>query len=310
MAGEDERVRRMNLNLLYPLDALLRAPTLTRAGSMIALSQPAMSIALRKLRDHFRDELIIYGNGEPRLTPLALELRPRVSRLLREADATLSPRAPFDPAVSQRTITLSAPEAIEILFLSRVASNLLREGPSLDVRLIPFDHTSTDALFARGADVAVVAETMLTPSLRSLPLFASRLSCLVWEDHPTIGDSMSVEEYRAARHAGLAPALEQVALLGRAMHPLVARRQVVARTERYATLPNLIVGTDMVGTMNSALAQYLAYHYPLRVVPLPVAAEPVMLFAVWEQHRDDDPMIRWTARHLAELGNRFDVTAY
>jgi len=41
------RLRRLNINLLYALDALLHEPSLTAAAHSIAISQPAMSMKLR-----------------------------------------------------------------------------------------------------------------------------------------------------------------------------------------------------------------------------------------------------------------------
>ena len=55
------RLRRLNINLLYALDALLHEPSLTAAAHSIAISQPAMSMKLRQLRELFGDELVVFG---------------------------------------------------------------------------------------------------------------------------------------------------------------------------------------------------------------------------------------------------------
>ncbi|MEJ8630431.1 LysR family transcriptional regulator [Sphingomonas sp. I4] len=90
-------VHRFNLNLLYPLDAILHAPTLTEAGRRVRLSQSAMSHALRRLREHFADDLITYLNGEKQLTPLGVALRDEVRRVMREVDGTFNFSLVFDP---------------------------------------------------------------------------------------------------------------------------------------------------------------------------------------------------------------------
>lgn len=90
--------RCLNLNLLYSLDAILQAPTLTDAGRMISLTQSAMSMALRRLRDQFGDDLVVYGTGPKRLTAPCESLRPLTSRVLREAhDASALPPASMRP---------------------------------------------------------------------------------------------------------------------------------------------------------------------------------------------------------------------
>lgn len=297
-------IRRLNLNLLYPLDAILRAPTLTQAGMLIALSQPAMSLALRKLREHFADELVIYGSGggaTRRLTPLGEALLPRVSRLLRQADATLSPNRDFDPATARRTIRLTAPASLEMMYLSRVAAAMLRDGPRLHVELVPFAFDDAEALFDRGVDIALIPETMLDRSQPHRAMFGAGLTCLVAADHPTIGETMTIDQYREARHAALLPSQERLTMMGDALHPLTIARTVVARTSHYSALPNLIIGTDLVLTLNSWLAQYLAHHHPLRIVTVPFPAQSVMIFAQWPVSRQDDPMIRWALAHLLRM---------
>ncbi|WP_447406308.1 helix-turn-helix domain-containing protein, partial [Clostridium perfringens] len=69
-AAAEAPVHRLNLNLLYPLDAILHAPTLTEAGRRVRLSQSAMSHALRRLREHFGDDIVTHAGGDQQLTPL------------------------------------------------------------------------------------------------------------------------------------------------------------------------------------------------------------------------------------------------
>src|SRR5688572_6389595 len=53
-----ERLREVDANLLLSLHALLEERNLTRAGTRMTMSQPAMSGALARLRKHFGDELL------------------------------------------------------------------------------------------------------------------------------------------------------------------------------------------------------------------------------------------------------------
>jgi LysR family nod box-dependent transcriptional activator len=71
---------RFNLNLLVALDTLLHSQSLTDAAEKVNLTQSAMSMALKRLREHFNDELVIYSSGPQQFTPLAIALMPRSSR--------------------------------------------------------------------------------------------------------------------------------------------------------------------------------------------------------------------------------------
>ncbi len=52
-------LRTLDLNLLKTLDALLDERSVTRAAARLALTQPAVSGMLNRLRDYFDDPLFI-----------------------------------------------------------------------------------------------------------------------------------------------------------------------------------------------------------------------------------------------------------
>ena len=68
------RLNRFDLNLLMALDALLNEKNVTRAGERVFLSQPAMSAALGKLREYFRDPLLVRVGRDLELTLRGLAL--------------------------------------------------------------------------------------------------------------------------------------------------------------------------------------------------------------------------------------------
>src|SRR5215831_9988100 len=102
MAG----VSGIDLNLLTVLSALLEERNVTKAGARLSLSQPTMSGALARLRQHFGDELLARSGREYLLTPLAAGLLPAVQEALCQVERTLSPPSEFDPATSVRRFSI------------------------------------------------------------------------------------------------------------------------------------------------------------------------------------------------------------
>ena len=88
--------RTLDLNLLRVFDEVMAERSLTRAANNLSLTQPAVSNALRRLRDALGDELVHrHGHGiEP--TPRALALWPSVREALRQLQAAIVPNA-FEP---------------------------------------------------------------------------------------------------------------------------------------------------------------------------------------------------------------------
>lgn len=293
----NDTLRPLNSNLLYALHAILNSPTLTGAALMMARSQPAMSMALRRLRDHFGDELVLYG--KPRqLTAMGEALRPRVGRLLREIDDTFNLSLEFDPATARGTVSLTAPEPIELMYLSRVVPRLLQDAPGMEVRLLPFRYGSEKRMFDHELDVAVVPEAMVDPSLASRTLFSHDLSALVWADHPVQADDIPLDVYEQGRHVAVFETMERSLFPERMNDPLLASRRIVARTGHHAMLPHLIIGTDLIATTSSWLAQYYVTVLPVRTMALPRQQCPTSLVAQWQPHRQDEPLIRWIVATL------------
>src|SRR5579864_1428145 len=95
--------RGLDLNLLVALDALITERNISRTGEKIHLSQSATSGALARLREYFKDALLVPVGRRMVLTPLADELAQPVRQLLVQADAIIHRRPGFSPKTSERT---------------------------------------------------------------------------------------------------------------------------------------------------------------------------------------------------------------
>ena len=74
--------RTLDLNLLRVFDEVMAERNLTRAAAHLAMTQPAVSNALRRLRDALHDELVVRAGYGVQPTPRALELWPAVRAAL------------------------------------------------------------------------------------------------------------------------------------------------------------------------------------------------------------------------------------
>lgn len=308
--GLDMPMHRLNLNLLYPLHAILHAPTLTEAGRRVRLSQSAMSHALRRLRDHFGDDLVTHSGGDQQVTPLGLALREEVRRVMIEIESTFNYALSFDPLTASQTITIAAPEAIEQMVLGPVTRGLSAHAPGLLVRMITLDAEVPQRNLDSGADLLILPEESAVDRLETLPILTDHASCMVWEGHPHIvgSEDLSEAQYRTARHIvaqGEANAQTAVDIHGERM---LKARQICVRTSSHATLPPILIGSDLVATGSSWLFQYYASIMPLKVLSAPFRTKKTVFVAQWPSHRRRDPMLAWFVQrveaHVSQFPNR------
>ena len=130
----------IDLNLLAVLGALLEHRNVTRAGERLSLSQPAMSGALARLRQHFGDELLVRSGREYQLTPMASGLLPAVREALGQVEQTLSVPAEFDPATSLRRFSIAI-SAQSILALSGLLRRVHEMAPGVQLDTWPITTT-------------------------------------------------------------------------------------------------------------------------------------------------------------------------
>lgn len=285
--------RRLNLNLAYPLAAILHSRTLKEAGDLIGLTQPAMSLALKRLREHFGDELVVYSRGERCLTAFAEQIRPVARGLLRDAEQMFRFKPGFDPATEIRTVSFSAYETVEMVILAHALPRLAREAPGVTFRFVPYDPSDPIRAIERGADIVFAPSEFADQRLSRRDLFNEWLACLVARDHPHIGDRLSVDEYLGARH---------IAAIGSPPSPrpedaferqLLASRRVVVETSHHGTMAGIVAVSDLVATVGAGLAQFYAAMLPVRVVTAPFAYRGGQVIAQWLPHRSHDPLIAW-----------------
>ena len=101
-------LRRLDLNLLVTLDALLAEHNVTRAAQRLNFSQPAVSMHLAKLRAIFDDPLLLPGPRGMRPTARAEQLREPLRQALAALELAVTPATPFDPAVATDTWRVAA----------------------------------------------------------------------------------------------------------------------------------------------------------------------------------------------------------
>src|SRR5579864_5832238 len=99
------RLRNLDLNLLLVFDAVLRERSVVRAADALAVSQPAVSHALNRLRHALKDKLFVRTPSGMVPTPRAEELALPVRKALDDLQLAVEGNS-FDPASADRRFTI------------------------------------------------------------------------------------------------------------------------------------------------------------------------------------------------------------
>jgi DNA-binding transcriptional LysR family regulator len=292
-----------DLNLLAVLGALLEHRNVTRAGEGLRLSQPTMSGALARLRQHFGDELLVRSGREYQLTPMASGLLPAVREALGQVERTLNVPAEFDPATSLRRFSIAI-SAQSILALSEVLRRVHELAPGVRLDTWPITATLVETGHSLpGYDVLIAPEGFRADGDPEV-LLRDRMVYVADPANPRLRDGrLTVEDLAALPHA--AARLPQAGLVTGALDRLGVTPQVVATTGGWLPLPFLVAGTDLVAAVPERLARRMGAAAGVTIVEPPFGMIELVEAAWWHPLHTTDPALTWLRGIIhGSLGSR------
>ena len=303
--------RTLDLNLLRVFDDVMAERNLTRAAEKLAITQPAVSNALRRLREVLGDELVTRrGHGvEP--TPRALALWPAVRHALAQLQETLSPGR-FDPASAQTTFVLAMADATGATLIPPLIEIVEREAPGVSLRVVPLttrdprrllDDESADMAVgyfpAVLADLTARAQSDNVVAHESTRLYDGQYVCVMRADHPLAAVPMTLDLYCAARHLLVSFSGKPFGFIDGALAALGRERRIVLTVNQFFTAGRVVATTDLLTVLPRHFVGVASVRDELVWRPLPMTLPPVHVDALWHRRRNHDPAHRWLREAIA-----------
>ena len=187
----------LDLNLLVVLDALFSEKSVTRTGERIHLSQSATSGALSRLREYFKDDLLVPVGRKMVLTPLAEELAQPLRELLQQAEVVIRRTPAFSPESSERRFRIVMSDYVAIVIMARALPEIQRQAPGITLQILPL---RTDALEHGDVDLVILPKQILAKDHPSELLFEDEFVCIACAKNKLIKQSLSVRDYLRLSH--------------------------------------------------------------------------------------------------------------
>ncbi|WP_158817820.1 LysR family transcriptional regulator [Methylocapsa sp. S129] len=297
-------MRGVDLNLLVSLDALIEEANVTRAAARLGVSQPALSAQLARLRDLFRDPLLVpseTGRGMI-ATARALELRVPLHAALKDIEMVVKRPPVFDPMIAERVFSIAASDNATVV-LGLALIERLRETAGPGVR-VSFRNSSADLIAAQlksgEVDLLIGSERMIAPAMKARKLIDERYVMAQRKGHPRGAKALDLVAYCSLRHV-------LVSTSGGSLHGFIDeqlerigyRRNVVLSVHQFILAPMILAATDYVCTLPARLTQRFADR--LDMFELPFKAQGFTLSAAWHPRNQADPPHIWLRQQLADV---------
>ncbi|MGC3982293.1 MAG: LysR family transcriptional regulator [Steroidobacteraceae bacterium] len=286
----------VDLNLLVAFDALITERHVTRAAEKVGLTQPALSHALRRLRELFDDDLLVRGPDGMKPTERAQAIHLEVSSALMRIRTTLSGPDTFDPSTAERTFHLAMSDSVGHLVLPRLLRRLRIEAPKVQLTVArSASMEGWQRVLDGDAELGIGVYTNATAGLQSQDLtLAEHRYAVVDINNPKLHDGkLNMDDYINSPHVAVSVDAGPGRPMDTVLPVLGFQRRIVVVLPSFSLVPAVIRGTDMVGHCSRFMVEHLDYRNELVLFDPPVPLPRDTVRAIWRRSRSDDAGLRW-----------------
>jgi DNA-binding transcriptional LysR family regulator len=297
--------RTLDLNLLRVFDEVMTERNLTRAAHNLSTTQPAVSNAMRRLRDWVGDDLVRRSGYGVEPTATALQLWPTVREALHQLRDSLAPGR-FDAAQAQNHFVLAMADATVAQLVPRLIDIVSAEAPRITLRVLPL--TSRDprsALDDGSVDLAighfpgVMAEIHANhlqesvPRYRSLRLYDTRYVAVLRKGHPLAVGELTLDAFCNARHLLVSFSGRPYGFVDEALAQVSRSRRVVLAVNQFFAAAQVVAQTDLITVLPAHFLAGSGRSSELVQRPLPFHVPPVQVDMLWHRQAQTNEAQQW-----------------
>jgi DNA-binding transcriptional LysR family regulator len=308
--------RTLDLNLLRVFDEVMQTQSLTKAADKLAITQPAVSNAMRRLREALGDELLLRRGQGMEPTPFAQHLWPAVRDALLNLQQSLAPQT-FSAATATSTFVLAMADATAAELIPPLVNVLEKEAPGVSIHVRPLTTRDPRRLLEAGdADLALgyfpgaVADLSTSEQGGSAVAFSHQrlydgtYVCVMRSGHPLAASPVSIDQFCAARHLLVSFSGRPFGFIDEALASLGRKRRVVLTANQFFTAGRVVANSNLLTVLPRHFLSVTGIAHELVYQDLPFAVPTVHVDALWHQRLQTDPAHRWLRDTLHGIATR------
>lgn len=294
--------RTLDLNLLRVFDTVMAEGNLTRSAAVLAMTQPAVSHALRRLHNAVGEALFVRSPHGMTPTPRAVALWPQVRAALGGLQQALAPQH-FDPQHDAISFRLAMVDTTAVLLMPGLVRAIEEQHALVNLRVLPLATRDPRPLLDKGdADLAVghfpdavaaIDAAGCASTLCRLRLYDTRYVCVMRADHPLAQAPLTLEAYCAAHHLLVSFSGRAHGFIDQALAQLGRRRRIVLTVNQFFVAGEVVSSSDLLTILPLSFLAATGNRHALAVRELPFAVQRVHVDMLWHLRQSTHPAHGW-----------------
>lgn len=298
--------QQLDLNLLRLLTVLYRTRSVTQSSRELALSQPATSHALARLRESLQDDLFVRTPKGLIPTRFCDLVAPAIGQQLSAIEQTLQGQSAFAPETHAKDWRISLSDLGEMMFLPQLVARLRQRAPLSNITNVSVGADEVPkALESRTIDLAVGILHTRHKGIRSRPLFQENYVALTSRDAFPNAHRLSLEKLRQANLVIASPSATFHRGVDKVLRDLQISTRVSVRSKHFGAIPQLIQSSDLMAIVPRMYAESVIRSHPaIKRWNLPIDALGYTVNVLWHMSTDTDSSQVWLREQVIELFER------
>lgn len=294
-------MRPQELNMLVIFDAIMTERSITRAADRLALTQPAVSNAVSKMRVIWKDELFVKDGRNIQPTIYAQNLWSKIRDPLSQITEALCDKD-FDPATARRAFRVAVADVVVQIAWVPLRKLIEREAPGIDVHAVPYTFGNTEDVLEGGkADLVIGASTTNNSSFVEEFLFDPLYVCVMRKGHPLSQGRLTMKKFAEAEHLLVSLSGDTVGFSDQALAQQGLKRRIACTVNHFSAVAPLLMSTDLICVMPCGPIEREIVNDQLHVArtPFDISATPVSM--IWHQRQVGDDGLIWFKQIIKDL---------
>jgi DNA-binding transcriptional LysR family regulator len=291
---------KIDLQLIRTLHTLLVERSVSKAAYRLGYHQPAVSLALRRLRDLMGDPLLVRTGTSMVPTDIGMSLIEPCSDILRAAECMFVGNKQFDPQNTEVTFRVAANDTLDPLFLPLLISRLKSAAPSCRVEIQTLSPVEQYASALANGVVDAVIGNWESPheDLYRAPLFYDDVISLVSTRHPAVRRGWDIQGWLDCEHvAPTAAYLGWRGVIDEYLDAAKLQRNIAVRCAHFSAIPGMVASSLLVLTTGRHYCQRYLEGYggqlSLQMLPCPIEFPQMTYYQLWHKRSHATPSTKW-----------------
>ena len=294
-------MKTIDTRLLQVFNEIYAKKSVSNAALALGLPQPAVSIALAKLREHFANPLFVRTSNGMTPTPLGAELIEPVRTALNAVSAVVDFSTHFDPSTSKRVFKIAMTDISQLILLPKLWERLRLTAPGVGIDVFPLSSDTPQLLESGAVDLALGYVPELEAGFYQTRLFSQHFVCMVSQNHPRIQGKLKLKQYLQEDHAAIVSSGAAPKIIDETLHAMGKERRIALRIPHFLGASFVVELTDLLITIPQRLAEVLQGRGAYVIYPVPFVIPTYEVKQHWHERYHHDAASRWLRGVIADL---------